>query len=104
MSKIDDLIATVRWCIDRSLDPMIKNKLQEAVDKATATPAPLTQQVGLPLPRTAAERLQSLLNVIPYPGIHVHIDYESYQLLTELHAHFAACDDMLKKGEELCRN
>ena len=100
MSKIDDLIATVRWCIGRSLDPMITNKLQEAVDKATAVKPPLTEQTALPLPRSAAERLQSLLNVIPYPGVHVSIDGDTFQLLTDLHAHFAACEDMLKKDQD----
>lgn len=47
--------------------------------------------------RTAAERLQSLLNVIPYPGATVTIDADTYQLLVDLHAHFAAADDMLKE-------
>ena len=47
--------------------------------------------------RTTGERLQSLLNVIPYPGVQITIDADTFQLLTDLHAHFAACDDMLKK-------
>lgn len=99
MSRLDDLITTVRWCIGRSLDPMITNKLQEAVDKATEVKPPLTEQVALPLSRSAAERLQSLLNVIPYPGVHVNIDADTFQLLTDLHAHFAACEDMIKKDQ-----
>ena len=39
MSKTDDLTAAVRWCADRSLDPMIKNKLQQALDAFAAAPA-----------------------------------------------------------------
>lgn len=39
MSRIDELIDTVRWCIERSLDPMIKNNLQDALDKYLAAPS-----------------------------------------------------------------
>lgn len=47
--------------------------------------------------RTTAERLQSLLNVIPYPGATITIDTDTFQLLTDLHAHFAMADAMLKQ-------
>ena len=53
--------------------------------------------------RTTAERLQGLLNVIPYPGVQIIIDADAFQLLVDLHAHFAMCDDLLKRGEVLCR-
>ena len=53
--------------------------------------------------RSTAERLQSLLNVIPYPGVQIIIDADAFQLLVDLHAHFAMCDDLLKRGEVLCR-
>lgn len=165
MSKIDDLLNNVRWCIERSRDPMIKSKLEDALAAATAPqaetsgkpPKPgswwehhnggiyrvlcvvnqrserpeypatvvyegsnrrrwarplsdwyrsfrpaLVKQEPLGLSATAAERLQSLLNVIPYPNTNVFLDGEAFQLLTDLHAHFAAADDMLKKGEGLC--
>ena len=47
--------------------------------------------------RSTAERLQDLLNVIPYPGVQIIIDADTFQLLVDLHAHFAAADDMLKE-------
>lgn len=47
--------------------------------------------------RSTAERLQSLLNVVPYPGVAITVDVDTYQLLTDLHAHFAMCDALLKK-------
>ena len=37
MSKTDALIDTVRWCIGRSLDPMITAKLQDALDQYLAS-------------------------------------------------------------------
>lgn len=46
--------------------------------------------------RTTAERLQGLLNVIPYPGVAITVDVDTYQLLVDLHAHFTAVDAMLK--------
>lgn len=49
--------------------------------------------------RPVSERLRSLLNVIPYPGTVVVIDHDAFQLLTDLHAHFAACEAMLKREE-----
>lgn len=39
MSKIDDLLNNVRWCMERSLDPMIKSKLEDALDKYLAAPS-----------------------------------------------------------------
>lgn len=39
VDALDDLIAVVRWCADRSFDPMIANKLQAAVDAYLAAPA-----------------------------------------------------------------
>lgn len=40
MAAADDLIETVHWCIGRSLDPMITNMLQAAVDAYLDAPAP----------------------------------------------------------------
>lgn len=53
--------------------------------------------------RTTAERLQSLLNVIPYPGATITVDADTFQLLTDLHAHFTAVDAMLKRGQSTQR-
>lgn len=92
MSKTDSLIVTVRWCIDRCLDPMIKNKLQEALG-ALSEPQP-----------TTSERLRSLLNVIPHPGVHLYVDAEVFQLLSDLYTHFAACEAMINQGEALNAN
>lgn len=50
---------------------------------------------------TASERLRSLLNVIPHPGVHLYVDTEVFQLLSDLHAHFAACEAMINRGEAL---
>lgn len=36
---LDSLKAEVRWCIDRCLDPMIKNRLQAALDAYLDAPA-----------------------------------------------------------------
>lgn len=47
--------------------------------------------------RPVSERLRSLLNVIPYPGTVVLIDHDAFQLLTDLHAHFAACEALIKR-------
>lgn len=48
---------------------------------------------------STATRLQSLLNVIPYPGVQITVDADTFQLLTDLHAHFAACEDLIQKDQ-----
>lgn len=95
MSKIETFLAAVHWCAERSLDPMIKAKLEKAIEEYGAP-----RSEALPCGSTAA-RLRSLLNVIPYPDAHVRIGGEEFQLLSDLYAHFAACEAMLAKGVTL---
>lgn len=95
MSKIETFLAAVHWCADRSLDPMIKAKLEKAIEEYGAP-----RSEALPCGSTAA-RLRSLLNVIPHPGVHLYVDTEVFQLLSDLYSHFAACEAMINRGEAL---